>query len=112
MIPHGGFKLRAAGFPKPSGMYKPEKMVEHGKLREMKQNEEEEGDEEAAEARKVKAAAVRTEQEGPACEEMSNYLELAKKVRAEEELAKAEAELKRVAGPDMARVVFGGWAAC
>ena len=31
---------------------------------------------------------------------------------AEEELAKAEAELKRVAGPDMARVVFGGWAAC
>lgn len=98
MIPHGGFKLRAAGFPKPSGMYKPEKMVEHGKLREMKQNEEEEGDEEAAEARKVKAAAVRTEQEGPACEEMSNYLELAKKARAEEELAKDGKTRKALVG--------------
>jgi len=88
MIPHGGFKLRAAGFPKPSGMYKPEKMVEHGELRAMKAAEDAEGDLEAEGARKKKAAAVRTEQEGPACEDMANYLDLAKKVRAEEELAK------------------------
>lgn len=31
---------------------------------------------------------------------------------AEEELAKAQAELKKVASAEMSRVVFGGWAAC
>lgn len=97
MIPHGGFKVRAAGLPNPSGMYKPEKMVEHGKLKEMKKLEDE-GDDESEEQRREKAAAVRTAQEGPACTDMENYLELAKKVRAEEELAKDGKEKKGLAG--------------
>ena len=98
MIPHGGFKVRAAGFPKPSGMYKPEKMVAHGELRAIKKMEDEEGDEEAEDARREKAAAVRTDQEAPACADMDNYLELAKKVRVEEELAKDGKERKGLVG--------------
>lgn len=89
MIPIDGFKKRAEGLPKPSGLYKPEKMVEHGKLREMKLKEEAEDnvdDEDEAELRE-KAAKVRSEQQGPACGDMEKYLELARAVRKEEELA-------------------------
>ena len=89
MIPIDGFKKRAQGLPKPSGLYKPKKMVEHGKLREMKAEEaaSENTDEEDEAALREKAAKVRSEQQGPACGDMEKYLELARSVRKEEELA-------------------------
>lgn len=89
MIPHGGFKIRAMGLPKPSGLYKPERMVSHGELAKMAA--EDSADPEKAEALKEareKAAKLRTKQQGPACADMDTYLKLARKVRKEEELAK------------------------
>ena len=89
MIPHGGFKIRAKGLPKPSGLYKPEKMVEHGVLAKLAEEERKdpEKDDEIKELRE-KAAKVRSKQEGPACQDMETYLQLARKIRKEEELAK------------------------
>lgn len=89
MIPHGGFKIRAQGLPKPSGLYKPEKMVSHGELAKLaaSENEDPEKAEELKELRE-KAAKIRSKQEGPACTDMDTYLKLARKLRKEEELAK------------------------
>ena len=75
--------------PKPSGLYKPEKMVEHGVLAKLAEEERKdpEKDDEIKELRE-KAAKVRSKQEGPACQDMETYLKLARKIRKEEELAK------------------------
>ena len=80
MIPHGGFNVRAKGMPKPSGLYKPEKMVEHGVLAKLAEGERKdpEKDDEIKELRE-KAAKVRSKQEGPACQDMETYLKLARK---------------------------------
>jgi len=89
MIPAGGFAIRAKGLPKPSGLYKPEKMVGHGVLAKMaaEDNKDPEKAEELKELRE-KAAKIRSKQEGPACTDMDTYLKLARKLRREEELGK------------------------
>ena len=66
-----------------------EKMVEHGVLAKLAEEERKdpEKDDEIKELRE-KAAKVRSKQEGPACQDMETYLQLARKIRKEEELAK------------------------